>query len=137
MPRSTPPNIVILAIDSMRADHLGCYGYGRPSSPAIDALAIYSFRPRASATICVQTSLLDGPPTMIIRRGSNPIAVSDASRRRVARAVPDIRRRLSYPSEQEPHMRARATRVDGSGASGSIGGPSSPHRTSAAAAEKH
>src|SRR5579872_6318385 len=39
MPRSTPPNIVIVAVDSLRADHLGCYGYGMDTSPAIDALA--------------------------------------------------------------------------------------------------
>ncbi|HSS37525.1 MAG TPA: sulfatase, partial [Polyangia bacterium] len=26
-------------IDTLRADHLGCYGYGRPTSPAIDGLA--------------------------------------------------------------------------------------------------
>ncbi|HWE63860.1 MAG TPA: sulfatase-like hydrolase/transferase, partial [Chloroflexota bacterium] len=35
----TPPNIVIIAIDSLRADHLGCYGYHMNTSPAIDALA--------------------------------------------------------------------------------------------------
>jgi arylsulfatase A-like enzyme len=33
------PNIVLISIDSLRADHLGCYGYGRETSPAIDALA--------------------------------------------------------------------------------------------------
>ena len=33
------PNIVVIAIDSLRADHLGCYGYARPTSPAIDVLA--------------------------------------------------------------------------------------------------
>src|SRR5579885_816106 len=33
------PNIVIIAIDSLRADHLGCYGYQKATSPAIDALA--------------------------------------------------------------------------------------------------
>ena len=33
------PNIVILAIDSLRADHLGCYGYSRPTSPNIDRIA--------------------------------------------------------------------------------------------------
>ncbi len=32
-------NIVIIAIDSLRPDHLGCYGYGLPTSPAIDAFA--------------------------------------------------------------------------------------------------
>ena len=33
------PNVIVLLIDALRADHLGCYGYGRPTSPAIDALA--------------------------------------------------------------------------------------------------
>jgi arylsulfatase A-like enzyme len=33
------PNIVLVSIDSLRADHLGCYGYDRDTSPAIDALA--------------------------------------------------------------------------------------------------
>ncbi|GHO89277.1 sulfatase family protein [Dictyobacter formicarum] len=36
------PNIVVVAIDSLRADHLGCYGYARPTSPYIDALAAES-----------------------------------------------------------------------------------------------
>ena len=34
-----PPDIVIIAVDSLRADHLGCYGYERPTSPSVDALA--------------------------------------------------------------------------------------------------
>ena len=33
-----PPNLVLLSIDTLRPDHLGCYGYPRPTSPAIDAL---------------------------------------------------------------------------------------------------
>ncbi|MEM1182990.1 MAG: sulfatase, partial [Acidobacteriota bacterium] len=33
------PHIVLISIDSLRADHLGCYGYGRPTSPTLDALA--------------------------------------------------------------------------------------------------
>jgi arylsulfatase A-like enzyme len=32
-------NILLVTIDTLRADHLGCYGYPRPTSPAIDALA--------------------------------------------------------------------------------------------------
>ncbi|MES2465047.1 MAG: sulfatase [Armatimonadota bacterium] len=35
----TRPNVVIIAIDSLRASHLGCYGYDKPTSPHIDALA--------------------------------------------------------------------------------------------------
>lgn len=33
------PNILLISIDSLRADHLHCYGYPRETSPAIDALA--------------------------------------------------------------------------------------------------
>ena len=33
------PNIVLISIDTLRPDHLGCYGYGRPTSPNIDAIA--------------------------------------------------------------------------------------------------
>lgn len=33
------PNILLITIDAMRADHLGAYGYPRPTSPRIDALA--------------------------------------------------------------------------------------------------
>ncbi len=33
-----PPSIVVITIDALRADRLGCYGYGRETSPNIDAL---------------------------------------------------------------------------------------------------
>ena len=32
-------NVVLVSIDTLRADHLGCYGYGRDTSPHIDAFA--------------------------------------------------------------------------------------------------
>ena len=34
-----PLNVVLITIDTLRADHLGSYGYRRPTSPRIDALA--------------------------------------------------------------------------------------------------
>ncbi|QDU84483.1 Choline-sulfatase [Planctomycetes bacterium Pla163] len=34
-----PRNVVFVLIDTLRADALGCYGYERPTSPRIDALA--------------------------------------------------------------------------------------------------
>ncbi len=33
------PNVVLYVIDTLRADHLGCYGYDRPLSPRLDAFA--------------------------------------------------------------------------------------------------
>ena len=33
------PNVVVVVIDTLRADHLGAYGYPRPTSPVIDRLA--------------------------------------------------------------------------------------------------
>ncbi len=38
----TRPNIIIIASDSLRADHLSCNGYARLTSPNIDALAARS-----------------------------------------------------------------------------------------------
>ncbi len=32
-------NVILLVIDTLRADHLGCYGYGRATSPNLDRLA--------------------------------------------------------------------------------------------------
>lgn len=36
--------IIYFDIDSLRPDHLGCYGYGRPTSPTIDAIASQGMR---------------------------------------------------------------------------------------------
>jgi len=34
-----PPSVVLVVVDTLRADHLGCYGYGGPTSPNLDRLA--------------------------------------------------------------------------------------------------
>jgi len=33
------PNVVLVVLDSLRRDHLGVFGYGRPTSPTLDRLA--------------------------------------------------------------------------------------------------
>ena len=33
------PNVLFVVMDTLRADRLGCYGYGRDTSPVVDALA--------------------------------------------------------------------------------------------------
>ncbi len=36
---SGPPSIVLVTVDTLRADHLGVYGYTRPTTPNLDRLA--------------------------------------------------------------------------------------------------
>src|SRR5438128_955082 len=38
------PNVVLISLDTTRADHLGCYGYPKPTSPNLDRLTARSVR---------------------------------------------------------------------------------------------
>jgi len=38
-PAPGSPNVLVIVIDTLRADHLSSYGYGRPTSPQLDQLA--------------------------------------------------------------------------------------------------
>jgi arylsulfatase A-like enzyme len=58
-------NVLLVVVDTLRADHLSCYGYERETSPCIDRLAsngilfTHAESPRAKTTPAV-TSLLTG-----------------------------------------------------------------------------
>jgi arylsulfatase len=39
---AAPRNLLLITLDTLRADHLGTYGYERPTSPALDAFAAAS-----------------------------------------------------------------------------------------------
>jgi arylsulfatase A-like enzyme len=39
-----PKNVIFILVDTLRADHLGAWGYSRPTSPNVDALARESLR---------------------------------------------------------------------------------------------
>ena len=60
-----PPNIILISLDTVRADHLGLYGYSRPTSPNLDAFAqsatVYS-RAHTTApwTLSAHASLFTG-----------------------------------------------------------------------------
>src|SRR5438105_14404286 len=43
-PSDTAPNVVVITIDTLRPDHLGCYGYKQIHTPNIDALAADGIR---------------------------------------------------------------------------------------------
>jgi len=42
--KTVRPNVFLVTIDTLRADHVHCYGYQRVETPAIDALASDGFR---------------------------------------------------------------------------------------------
>src|SRR3954451_10899640 len=39
IPRLRPLNVVVITVDTLRADHLRCYGYSKIETPALDAVA--------------------------------------------------------------------------------------------------
>lgn len=39
VPRKEAPKVILVSLDTLRADHLGCYGYSRETSPYLDALS--------------------------------------------------------------------------------------------------
>jgi choline-sulfatase len=44
MPSATHPNVILITIDTLRADHLGCYGDRNAATPVLDALAARGVR---------------------------------------------------------------------------------------------
>lgn len=67
LPEGDPsrPDIVLVSVDTLRADHLSCYGHDRPTSPFLDGLAAAGTRyadARSPApwTLPAHTTLLTG-----------------------------------------------------------------------------
>jgi arylsulfatase A-like enzyme len=58
-------NVLLIVIDSLRADHVGCYGYSKPTTPAYDAFAAGAVRfansyATSSWTLPSQVSIFTG-----------------------------------------------------------------------------
>jgi len=69
-PTAAPPNVVLVVVDTLRADHLGAYGYDRPTSPRLDRLAARSAlftdaRAQAPCTFPSVDSLLTSRPPWV------------------------------------------------------------------------
>jgi arylsulfatase A-like enzyme len=74
----SPPNVILIVLDTVRADHLGCYGYERPTSPNIDAFAGTATRhtralSSAPWTIPSHASMFTGKPPFV--HGAHTVAV--------------------------------------------------------------
>jgi len=81
------PNIILITADSLRANHLGCYGYPQPTSPNIDRLACQG--------VLFEKMFAPGIPTQpshtTIFTGQHPVThgiVAHGGKARLARGTP-------------------------------------------------
>ncbi|MCZ6599376.1 MAG: sulfatase [Acidobacteria bacterium] len=79
--RSPAPSLLLITIDTLRADHLPAYGYQRPTAPSVDALAARGITLDRVVSAIPETgpsfaSLLTGrwPAALGIRGNGRPLA---------------------------------------------------------------
>jgi arylsulfatase A-like enzyme len=85
------PNVVLISVDTLRPDHLGCYGYARATSPTIDRLAaegtLFEVAISSSSwTLPAHAALFTGLPDSVhgADRGSRKL---EPERRTLAEAI--------------------------------------------------
>jgi arylsulfatase A-like enzyme len=108
------PNVVLIVMDTVRADRLSCYGYHRPTTPGLDAFArdhatLYErARSTTSWTLPSHASLLTGLPSGAHGadhpRGEGAHGMQIGTMRPACRIAPDI------PTLAE-HLRAAGYRT--------------------------
>jgi arylsulfatase A-like enzyme/cytochrome c-type biogenesis protein CcmH/NrfG len=83
-----PPNVVLITLDTVRADHLGCYGYKQIETPNLDALAAAGVR-FANAYTPVPITL---PAHSVILTGTYPMrtGMHDFSGNRLSPSQPTL-----------------------------------------------
>jgi arylsulfatase A-like enzyme len=64
----SPPNIILIVLDTLRRDHLGCYGYERDTSPSVDRFA----EAATLYTDCVSTAAWTLPAHASLFTGKYP-----------------------------------------------------------------
>jgi len=102
-----PPNIVLIGMDALRSDHLGCYGYGRPTSPNIDLLASQG----VLFERCYSTASTGFSSFMSIFTGLNPAVHSHILRTdKLMPAIPTLPERL----KQKGYYCVAVAALDGS-----------------------
>lgn len=96
-PRHRGTNVIMLSIDTLRHDHLGCYGYSRATSPNIDRLAqravvFDNFISQAVLTPVSQMSIL----TSQYPRVNGVVSFQPAVDLVTARTLPEILKAYGY-----------------------------------------
>jgi choline-sulfatase len=79
-PRQARPNLLFITVDTLRADHLGCYGFARARTPNMDRLAAEGIRVQEARaptplTLPSHTSLMTGlePPAHGVRNNGHDV----------------------------------------------------------------
>jgi arylsulfatase A-like enzyme len=67
-PAPDRPSVVLVTLDTTRADHLGCYGYGKNTSPRLDGLA----REGARFDLCISSAAVTPVSHASIFSGREP-----------------------------------------------------------------
>lgn len=82
-----PRNVILILVDTLRADHLGTYGYSRPTSPNVDAFAAESLkfadaRSQASCTFPSANSILTSryPSAFLGQPAPSPLGIPESIR---------------------------------------------------------
>jgi arylsulfatase A-like enzyme len=97
-PRAVKPHLVLVTIDALRADHLGAYGYARPTSPTFDRYA-------AQGVLFEEAFAQDsgtGPSLWSLMVGKTPFQV-------------ELERADRFPPRYGPSETTFATRLQNSG----------------------
>src|SRR6185437_1326717 len=91
-----PPNVLLITVDTLRADHLSCYGYARKTSPYIDGLAREGVRFSRAYTVIPLT----GPAHLSLFTRRYP---QENGVRRNGVALPDDRAIVTLPQILRSH----------------------------------
>ncbi len=91
------PSIILITIDTLRADHLGCYGYHKDTSPGIDAFSedamlFENCFSHAPETLCSFASILSGYLPHETKILENPVLSSEVT------TLPEMLKRVGYTS---------------------------------------
>ncbi len=99
------PNVLLIGIDTLRADHLGCLGYGKDTTPALDRLA----REGVLCTRAMSTSGWTLPSVMSV----------------MTALYPEVHRTCAYQNRLPPEVAtlAEVLRADGRTTAGFVSNP--------------
>jgi arylsulfatase A-like enzyme len=94
------PNLILISIDCLRADHVGTYGYQRATTPSIDELAkeavvFENAWSSSSWTIPSHMSILTGVSPSVHRLAGSPESFWTGRSKRLARSVPYLPEQLA------------------------------------------